>query len=310
MKKIFSSNIFIFVFIFLFVAFSSAIRYFQLGFFTDYNFGSYNYNADYYISNFHIFPQLLTYIVYSSALIYFVAVLLFSFLKKSRGITTFSVTKGNKNIILSVCSLLLAAACFVCSIFYIIDIKTLFGPDEDFNIVVIFIFILQLLCCATFIYFFCCLRFDKVFDKKNLLNIVFIFPILWSVLRVFSMMSFKYFLMLTPREKMLTSFKISSVCLFFFYFGKFIVGMHSKNNEKKLFLASYMAIFLSFVNTVPKFILYFKNIINSVGDFGQYYLYNVDVLKGYNFVFVDFFVAIFILSFLFSYRFACNSSVK
>lgn len=310
MRKFFSSNIFSAVFIFLFVVFSSVIRYFQLEFFTDYNFGSYNYNADYYIFNFHIFPKLLTYIVYSSVFIYFVVVLLFSLLKSGKGITTFSVAKDSENKILSVCSLFLAVAYFVCSIFYILDVKTLFAPDEDFSIVVIFIFMFQLLCCGTFIYFFCCLRFGRLFNKKNLLNIVFIFPILWSILRVLSIMSFKYFLMLTPRETLLTSLKTASVCLFFFYFGKFVVGMHSKNNENKLFFASYMAVFLSFVNILPKFVFYFKNIINSVGGFGSYYVYNVDVLKGYNFVFIDFCVAIFILMFLCSYRLAWKRNVK
>ena len=160
--------------------------------------------------------------------------------------------ENNENIFTKIFLILAASISFIVSIAYLNSYKL------ELEYIIILIFIFQLFLSFYFLHLFFCISFKK-FKKENILNLIFIVPVILGFIRIFSTTHLVDFLFLTKREFLLYNLKVATITLFFFYFGRFLIGFNSKNNEKLIDFFGYSSIFFTFISIVPRVIFYFIN---------------------------------------------------
>lgn len=300
MKKSVKFN---FLILFFFIAIITIARFFQLNFFTDFNVGCNNFK-NYSLFNINFNLKSLSYIYYPIIFLYFLVLILFYLKKNNSNIVSLY---GQKNVIGLFSKVFLIVCCvvfFVESIFYIVTINSI--KLKGGLLTILGTFISQILFSFYFLYLFYCFHFEK-FKKDNFLNIIFVFPVFWGVMRLFGFMFLNHFLYLTPRENFISNFKVVFSCSFLFYFGKFLIGANSKKNEKNIIFFGFLSVFFNLISVLPRVGLYFYNLKSNkiLIDLNSYkkspYFFNVDILNATNFIIVDFFVAVFTLLFLSKY---------
>lgn len=306
MKKLFKFKFLNFFVLFFFIAIVTTARFLQLNLFTDFNVGCNNFK-DYKFFNINFNLKSLSFIYYPIIFLYFLILILAYFKKnKPNNKDVVSLYKQQKEIglftkiFLVVCSLVF----FVESILYI---KTMISIRVESGFTTIVgTFISQILFSFYFLYLFYCFHFKK-FEKNSLLNIIFVIPVFWGVMRLFDFMTLNHFLYFTPRENFISNFKVVFNCLFLFYFGKFLIGANSKKNEKNMIFFGFLSIFFNLTSVLPRIILYFynlknKKILTTIYSYKKNaYFFNINILNATNFIIIDFLIAIFALIFLAKY---------
>ena len=308
-KKIINKNVLSLVFLLIFTAIISAIRFVQLKFFTDFDVACDNFKS-YYFFNVKVNLKMLSYFMNSIILLYFLFLLVVFFLKKGNSQRFVSISEinvnENKNSLIAFSLLLFFVFNFVVSILY----SSSLNKNEIFGNRMIFLMLIsQFLLCIYFLYLFYCLKYKK-FNKNKILNIIFIIPVFWGIMRVFNIMYVKDFLLLTPREFNISNFKIASSTMFLFYFSRFLIGANSKNNERNIIFFGYLAIFFEFINLIPKIIFYCNNLINKNVILTKSYEFNINIFKYKNFMCIDLLITLFILIFLIKYVFCWKKIVE
>ena len=304
MRKLGKLNVFNFFILFFFIAIVTVARFFQLNFFTDFNVGCNNFET-YNLFNINFNLKSLSYIYYSIIFLYFLISILFYFKKNNSGdIISLYEQKNDIGLFSKVYLMVCFLVFFVESIFYVITINSI--KLKGGLLTIAGTVISQILFSFYFLYLFYCFNFKK-FKKDNPLNIIFVFPVFWGVMRLFGFMFLNHFLYFTPRENFISNFKVVFSCLFLFYFGKFLIGANSKKNEKNIIFFGFLSVFFNFISVLPRIIFYFYNFKNAkdLVSLPYYkknpYFFNIDILNAVNFIIIDFFVAIFILTFLVKY---------
>ncbi len=308
-KKIINKNILSFIFLFVFTVMISIIRFVQLRFFTDFDVACNNFkNFD--LFNLKIDLKLLSYFMYSIIILYFLFLFISFFIKKDPDKQFISISDVNnkdyKKNLITIFLLLF----FICSIVLSILHLTVLDKSEIFdNRVIFFMLLFQFLLPLYFLYFLYCLKYKK-FDKRKILNVIFIIPVLWGSMRIFAVMYIKDFLLLTSREFVINNFKVSTFTIFLFYFSKFLIGSSSKNNERNLMFFGYLSIFFGLISVIPRIIFYFYNSINKNLILTKSYEFNINILKYNNLILMDFVFVLFILIFLLKYIFCWRKTVN
>ncbi len=268
-------------------------RFLQLKYFTNFELACNNFkNKDF--LNFNVNSKILSCFIIILTFIY-ILYLFFYTIKKNKHCLKHGILQltkqndNNDNIDVFTKTFLIVAALIslVGSISYLNSYKS------EMNIIIMLIFMFQILFTVYFSYLLICFHFNR-YSKKNILNIIFIIPVIWGIMRIFSIRILLDFLFLTRREFLLYNLKIVTITVFFFCFGKFLIGFNSRKNENLINFFGYSSIFFTFISVIPRIIFYFFN--NK--DFENFmakkvYLKNIDILNTGNFIIMDLIILIF-----------------
>ena len=227
----------------------------------------------------------------------YILFLIFYITKKNKyylnyDIMQISNMKTNINILTKIFFIFLALASLVVSIAYLNSYKL------ELNFFIILIFVFQIFFAIYFLYLFFCFSFQK-FNKKNILNVIFIVPVIWGCLRIFLTRHLLDFLFLMKVEFLLYNLKVSAITMFFFCFGRLLIGFNSKNNEKFIIFFGYSSIFFTFISVIPRIIFYFTNNLGNLSLMAQKnYIKNIDILNANNFIVMDLIILFFVILFI------------
>lgn len=311
MKKILNFKILNIIVLIPIVFVITISRLFQIFYFTDYEIACDNF-VDFSFSKFFYFnSKTLSYGIYSLICIYLLFLVIFLLLKKNKNenLVSFSSCHTKVGLKSKILLLTFSIVTFIYAILYYFETKKL---NLKIKSIVILTIISQFLLSAYFLYFFICIFFKK-YDKNNISNIIFVFPLFYSIVRMLNITFINYFLMLTPEENILNIFKVTSFSLFFFYFGKFLIGLNSKNNEKYLKFFGSLTVFFSSICLLPRFIAFFKIMFSSNKENflkQRTFFINLDIINAANFVILDLIVLSFVLTFLSLYFFRWEKAIK
>lgn len=272
-------------------------RILQLKYFTNFEIACNNFKNINFLS-LKINSNFLNYCIIVLTLIY-ISFLIFYTTKKNKFCLKYGILKisrieneNNENILVKIFLILAASVSFITSIAYLNSYKL------ELELIIILIFLFQLFFSFYFLHLFFCINFKK-FKKDNILNLIFITPVILGFIRIISATNLVDFLFLTKREFLLYNLKVATITLFFFYFGKFLIGFNSKNNEKFMNFFGYSSIFFTFISVIPRFIFYFINNEKFESAIAKkVYMKNIDILNTNNFIIIDLIILIFIIIFM------------
>ena len=303
MKRCLKFNIINFFILTFFTFLISIIRIIQLQFFTDFNLACNNFKS-YNVLNFNINLKSLSCFMYVIIILYFFITLFLNFKnsKHNNNVVLLYEIENKSGLFVRICLFMFFLITIISSVLYLKDLKYLKLKGFFISGLTLTTFFSQILLSIYFLYFLYCLKFNN-FNKKSFLNIIFVLPTFWGIIRMLGFMYLSYFYFLTPREILFNILKISSFSVFLLYFGRVLIGLNSKKNNRNLIFSGFLSIFFGFISVVPKIVIYFVNIYNLNFVSSRTYDYNINILRATNFVFVDLVVLFFIIIFLIKYIF-------
>ena len=298
MKKSYSFTILNFLILSIFTTIITVIRVIQLKFLTDFNIACDNFKT-YYFFGISLDSKTLSGFMYFLIFFYMTFILFFVFKNRDDRFLHFYEIEKKASMQINISLILFFVLSLFCSFLFIKNFEITKSESQISLYLNIFSHILF---SSYFLYMFLCFSKNK-FDKKNFLNVIFIFPVLWNIVRMFGIILLSKFFILTSREIVISNFKIAFFTLFLFCFGRALIGANSKNNESYLIGFGFLSIFFGLISLIPRTIIYFSNFGTNNIFKNKIYEYNVNIFNGTNYILFDFIILFFIFIFLFTFMF-------